>query len=304
MSGQATERRPRVVAIGGGHGLAQTLRAARRYAGELTAVVSVADDGGSSGRLRELLGIPAPGDLRRCIGALLPEESPLRDALEHRFESGELAGHAFGNLLIAALAATKGDFVAGVEEAAHVLGTVGRVLPATEVPVVLKAQMASGELLGQVRISKGGEVATVSLVPPDATPPPAVLDAIAEADQIVLGPGSLFTSVLAACVVPGISEALCAATGTRVYVANLREQVPETSGFDLARLLASLREHEVPVDVVLADRTALPIGELPGEGRLVLSHLGNDGFREHDPKRLAVELALLVPDGVCGVPGR
>jgi uncharacterized cofD-like protein len=304
MSGRASAGRPRVVAIGGGHGLAQTLRAARLYAGELTAVVSVADDGGSSGRLRELLGIPAPGDLRRCLGALLPEASPLSDALEHRFESGELAGHAFGNLLIAALAATKGDFVAGVEEAAHVLGTVGRVLPATEVPVVLKAQMASGELLGQVRISKGGEVATVSLVPPDATPPPSVLDAIAEADQIVLGPGSLFTSVLAACVVPGIREALCAATGTRVYVANLREQVPETAGFDIARLLASLREHEVPVDVVLADRTALPIGELPGEVRLVLSDLGNDGFREHDPKRLAVELALLVPDGVCGVPGR
>lgn len=292
-----------MVAIGGGHGLAQTLRAARRYAGELTAVVSVADDGGSSGRLRELLGIPAPGDLRRCIGALLPEQSPFAEALEHRFESGELAGHAFGNLLIAALASTTGDFVAGVEEAARVLGAVGRVLPATEGPVVLKAQVASGELLGQVRISSGGEIATVSLVPPDAAPPPAVFEAIAEADQIVLGPGSLFTSVLAACVVPGIREALRAARAERVYVANLREQVPETAGLDIACLLASLRAHDVPVDVVLADRAALPLGEVPGDVRLVVADLAMEGFREHDPKRLGVELALLVEDDVCGALG-
>jgi uncharacterized cofD-like protein len=301
-----TERRhgsPRVVAIGGGHGLAQTLRAARHYAGELTAVVSVADDGGSSGRLRELLGIPAPGDLRRCIGALLPEDSPFAEALEHRFASGELAGHAFGNLLIAALASTTGDFVAGVEEAARVLGAVGRVLPATEVPVVLKAQVASGELIGQVRISKGGEIATVSLVPPDATPPPGVLDAIAEADQIVLGPGSLFTSVLAACVVPGIREGLQAARATRVYVANLREQLPETAGLDVADLVVALRAHEVPVDVVLADSAALPLGELPGDVNLVVADLSREGLREHDPNRLGVELALLLPEDVCGVLG-
>ncbi len=119
------------------------------------------------------------------------------------------------------------------------LGAAGRVLPATEGPVVLKAQTASGELIGQVRVSKGVEIAAVSLVPPDAIPPPAVLRAIAEADQVVLGPGSLFTSVLAACVVPGIREALSATRAQRVYVANLREQLPETAGFDIARLLAS-----------------------------------------------------------------
>ncbi|HLN05443.1 MAG TPA: gluconeogenesis factor YvcK family protein [Acidimicrobiales bacterium] len=303
MISRSERRAPKVVAIGGGHGLAQTLLAAREYAGELTAVVSVADDGGSSGRLRELLGIPAPGDLRRCIGALLPEQSALAQALEHRFASGELAGHAFGNLLIAALASTTGDFVAGVEEAARVLKTVGRVLPATEVPVVLKAQAASGELIGQVRVSKAEEIATVSLVPPDAAPPPAVLRAIAEADQIVLGPGSLFTSVLAACVVPGIREGLRSARATRVYVANLREQVPETAGFDVAGLLASLRSHGVPVDVVVADRAALPIGELPADVRLVIADVAADGFREHDPKRLGAQLAPLVPEDVCGSLG-
>ena len=203
----------KVVAIGGGHGLAQTLRAARVYASEITAVVSVADDGGSSGRLRELLGIPAPGDLRRCIGALLPEPSPLSDALEYRFASGELTGHAFGNLLIAAFASVTGDFVSGVEKACRVLGAIGRVLPATEIPVVLKAQTAFGEIIGQVRVKESEEIATVSLVPPDPDPPRAVIEAIGEADQIVLGPGSLFTSVLAACVVPAVRDALCTRRG-------------------------------------------------------------------------------------------
>jgi len=294
----------KVVAIGGGHGLAQTLKAARRYASEITAVVSVADDGGSSGRLRELLGIPAPGDLRRCIGALLPEPSPLGDALEHRFVSGELAGHAFGNLLIAALASTTGDFVSGVEEAARVLGAVGRVLPATEGPVVLRAQTASGELIGQVRVSKGEEIATVSLVPPGALSPPAVLRAIAQADQVVLGPGSLFTSVLAACVVPGIREALSATHAQRVYVANLREQLPETAGFDVARLLESLRAHGVEVDVVLAGNAALPLGELPDDVALVLADVGGAGLREHDPEKLGAELASLMNEAFCGALDR
>ena len=288
---------PKVVAIGGGHGLAQTLRAARLYASEITAIVSVADDGGSSGRLREQLGIPAPGDLRRCIGALLPGPSALGDALEHRFASGELTGHAFGNLLIAALASTTGDLVAGVEEATRLLGTVGRVLPATKEPVVLKAQTASGELVGQVLINKGGEIATVSLVPPDPAPPEAALEAISHADQIVLGPGSLFTSVLAACVVPKFRDALVAARGERIYVANLREQVPETSGFDVARLLGAVRAHGIPVDIVVADAEALSLGEMPDDVRLVVAHLAGAGLREHDPELLAGELARLVPDG-------
>ena len=157
------------------------------------------------------------------------------------------------------------------------LGAVGRVLPATEGPVVLKAQTASGEVMGQVRVSKGGEIATVSLVPPGAAPPPGVLRAIAEADQIVLGPGSLFTSVLAACVVPGIREGLRSSPATRVYVANLREQLPETAGFDVARLLGSLRAHGVDVDVVLADRAALALGEFPDDTALVDRGCGRAG---------------------------
>jgi uncharacterized cofD-like protein len=294
MSARAPSRAPRVVAIGGGHGLAQTLKAVRRYAGELTAVVSVADDGGSSGRLRELLGIPAPGDLRRCLSALLPEGSPLVEALEHRFGSGALAGHAFGNLFIAAMALATGDFVSGVEEAGRVLGAVGRVLPATELPVVLKAQTAGGEIIGQVRVMTSDEIATVSLVPPDPAPPPAVIEAIAGADQIVLGPGSLFTSVLAACVVPAIREGLRAARGRCVYVANLREQTPETAGFDVSDLLGALREHGIPVDVVVADKDALALGEVPDDISVVVAAIAVSGFSEHDPRLLGQQLSQLV----------
>lgn len=294
MSQSVAGRAPKVVAIGGGHGLAQSLRAARRYAFELTAVVSVADDGGSSGRLRELLGIPAPGDLRRCIGALLPEGSRLGAALEYRFRSGELAGHAFGNLLLAALASATGDFVEGVEDACRVLGATGRVLPATKAAVVLKAQTGYGEVIGQAKVMRSGEIATVSLVPPDPSPPTAVLEAISAADQIVLGPGSLFTSVLAACVVPEIRQALHATSATRIYVANLREQLPETAGFDVSRLVESLREHDVPIDVVLADGVALSHGNVPDDVALVVADLAAPGLREHDPALLGTELSKLV----------
>ena len=294
MSDRLAPNGPKVVAIGGGHGLAQSLRAVRQYASQVTAVVSVADDGGSSGRLRELLGIPAPGDLRRCIGALLPEPSALGDALEYRFSRGELAGHAFGNLLIAAMAASTGDFVSGVQEATRALSAVGRVLPATEVPVVLKAQTGRGEIVGQAMVNKSAEIVTVSLVPSDPAPPQADLESISEADQIVFGPGSLFTSVLAACIVPGIREALCSARAERVYVANLREQLPETAGFDVSMLVRSLRDHDVPVDVVVADSTALAIGTFPDDIALVVADVAAEGLREHDPKLLGAELSNLI----------
>jgi uncharacterized cofD-like protein len=303
MSLDAGGHGPKVVAIGGGHGLAQSLKAARQYAGELTAVVSVADDGGSSGRLRELLGIPAPGDVRRCMGALLAQPSLLADALEYRFSEGALKGHAFGNLLIAAMSSAKGDFVSGVEHTAQLLGILGRVLPATQVPVVLEAESATGELVGQVKVSKGRQIARVSIVPKDAPAPQAAIEAIIEADQVVLGPGSLFTSVLAACVVPDIRQALSATHACRVYVANLREQQPETAGLDVAGLLDALRAHGVPVDVVVADSVGLAVGELAEGVSLVRADLAAPGFAEHDPKLLAAELAPLV-GRVCSVLAR
>src|SRR5687768_16209156 len=196
---------PRVVAIGGGHGTAVTLAAVRRYAGEVTAVVSVADDGGSSGRLRQALGIPAPGDLRRCLVALSdPDTNALAAAFEHRFDDG----HALGNLLIAGLTASTGSFIAALHEAARLLDARGTVLPATTDPVVLKAVADCGEVEGQVNVASAGRIAHVSVVPPDAAPPPEALEAIDRADQLLLGPGSLFTSVLAVVAVPALRQAL------------------------------------------------------------------------------------------------
>lgn len=282
---------PRVVAIGGGHGLAATLRAARRYAGDITAIVSVADDGGSSGRLREALGIPAPGDIRRCLVALSEPESLWATTFEHRFEAGELEGHAVGNLVIAGLTAATGDFVAALDHAARLLGAVGRVLPATTTPVVLKATAAGGVVQGQVRVARTGRIANVGLVPPDPDAPPAVVEALARADQVLLGPGSLFTSVLAAVAVPDIRDALATTSARRVYVCNLRPQVPETDGYDVAAHVEALLAHGVEVDAVVCDPAQLPVGTLATP--CVERPLARPDGLAHDPDRLAVALAEL-----------
>jgi uncharacterized cofD-like protein len=284
---------PRVVALGGGHGLATSLRAARRYASDVTAVVSVADDGGSSGRLRQSLGIEPPGDLRRCLVALAADEhSVLARAFEHRFEAGELEGHALGNILIAGLASATGDFRAACAEAGRLLDAVGRVLPATTTPVVLKAEAASGEVEGQVNISEAGRIAAVSLVPPDAEANGDALEAIAAADQVVLGPGSLFTSVLATAVVPGIRDALSATRARKVYVCNLHQQDPETSGYDAAAHVAALLAHGIEPDVGLGDPEAIPTGEVPIPW--VERPLARPDGLAHDPARLARALQELL----------
>jgi uncharacterized cofD-like protein len=291
VSAQATG--PNVVAIGGGHGLAATLRAARRYAGRITAIVSVADDGGSSGRLRDALGIPAPGDLRKCLVALAPPDNAIAQAFEHRFDAGELDGHALGNLVIAALAETTGDFTEALRHAARITEAAGVVLPATSTPVTLKADAADGEVEGQVNVSSAGRIAHVSLVPPDAEPPPAVVAAIDTADQVVIGPGSLFTSVLAAVAVPAITEALARTGARKVYVANLRPQLPETAGYDIAAHVEALTAHGVEVDVVLYDDGAIPTGDIAGGLHSVKARLTGEG-PGHDSARLATALSDLV----------
>lgn len=288
----------RVVAIGGGHGLAATLQAVRRYADDVCAIVSVADDGGSSGRLREAMGIPPPGDLRRCLVALAGEESMLASAFEHRFDGGELQGHALGNLVIAGLAAASGDFEEALAEAGRLLGAVGRVVPATRQAVVLKAVVRSlnGEkgasVQGQVAVSTAGGIAGVSLVPPGPDSPPAALDALARADQVVLGPGSLFTSVLAVVVAPAIREGLAATPGRKIYVCNLRPQVPETAGYDVAAHVEALRAHGLEVDVVLCHPGGMAQGSLDTECvERPLARLDGLG---HDPLLLAAALSDLV----------
>ena len=281
---------PTVVAIGGGHGLARSLGAIRRYASELTAVVSVADDGGSSGRLRAMLSMPAPGDIRRCLVALTPRPSALADALEYRFDAGELEGHAMGNLLLAALTATTGDFLGAVHGVGEMLGAIGTVLPATTVPVELAGECSEGHVVGQVKIMASSSVTAIELVPPDVQAPGLVVEAIERADQVVIGPGSLYTSVLAALAPEGIVEALRASRARKVYVCNLREQIPETASYSVADHVLALLAHEVVPDVVVADDAAIALGEVPAGVDVVTARLTSRQPLVHDEALLAKAL--------------
>jgi uncharacterized cofD-like protein len=286
--------RPRVVAVGGGHGLAASLRAARLYAGTVTAIVSVADDGGSSGRLRRQMGIVPPGDLRTCLVALAEDDTLLARVFEQRFDTDadELTGHALGNLVIAGLMAAAGDVQRGLDEAARLLGAGGRVIPAATEPVVLKASSDEGEIEGQTAVQRTPHIQRVSVIPADAVAPAPALAALAVADQIVVGPGSLFTSVLAALAVPGIAEGIRQASAPIVYVANLRPQPAETARFDVADHVAALLAHGIPVDTVVADTTAIALGRLAVP--VVEGPLAKANGLAHDPVRLAAALAGLV----------
>jgi uncharacterized cofD-like protein len=291
--GEGGARGPNVVALGGGHGLSATLQAARRYAGRITAIVSVADDGGSSGRLRAALGIPAPGDLRRCLVALGDSDGVWARAFEHRFTEGDLEGHAVGNIVIAGLTTVLGDFRLALAEAGRLVGTAGDVIPATVEPVDLKAELDGGgaPLEGQVRVSQAdAPITKVSVIPPDAAAPPEALDAIAAADQVVIGPGSLYSSVLAVVAVPAIRQALSVTSATKVYVCNLRPEAHETDDYDGARHLAALHAHGLDVDVVLHDPGAMPLGPVEHVS-VVQRALARPGGLAHDPTRLAVALA-------------
>lgn len=283
---------PRVVAIGGGHGLSATLRGLRAYAGEITAIVSVADDGGSTGRLRaQMPDLPAPGDVRRCLGALASDEEPFAAILEHRYDDGHLAGHALGNLLLVSLAAELGSFGAAVDELADRVRAVGRVLPATVGPVELEGVARGQQVVGQVAVQNASGLRHLALRPHDARSDPAVAASILAADQVVLGPGSLFTSVLAAAIVPAVREAVSATSAQRVYVANLAPQVPETEGLTVADEVAALERHGVAVDVVVVDprRCSTDGVPVPVEVRPVAA----PDRAVHDPERLAAALAEL-----------
>jgi uncharacterized cofD-like protein len=283
---------PSVVAIGGGHGLAATLRAVSNYTDRVTAIVSVADDGGSSGRLRELLHIIPPGDLRKCLVALAEPGSLLASTFEYRFSGEELGGHALGNLILAGLIDQTGDPVTALEEAGRLLGLKGRVLPSTAEPVVLKAEADGGHVAGQVAVMATDNIRKVSLVPSDPEAPAQAVAALEEADQIILGPGSLFTSVLAALAVPGIREGISRSDARKAYVCNLRPQIPETESFDVGMHLEALVAHGVSVDVAICDTAGIPLGRplVP----VVDRPLSRPNGRAHDPVKLASALSDLL----------
>jgi uncharacterized cofD-like protein len=292
----------KVTGLGGGHGLAATLRAALRYGDEVSAVVTVADDGGSSGQLTREIGIPPPGDIRNCLVAMAPA-SPLAEAYQHRFGAGALTGHTLGNLLIAALTEMTGDFGEAVSRAGRLIGTGGAVYPATNALVRLRAQVRAGVVEGQVAVAQTEErIQAVFLEPGDPPVYPGAERAVMEAEQVVLGPGSLFTSLIATLLVPGIRDALKRTEAQKVFVCNSRMQKGETHGLDAAAHVEALLAHAGPdsIDVVVVQSPPLPGDGVPFD-RDSLGYLGIrvveadvvSASGVHDPERLAAVLGSL-----------
>lgn len=240
---------PRIVVIGGGTGLAVLLRGLKEYTSNITAIVCVTDDGGSSGHLRGQLGILPPGDLRNCLVALADTEPVMEKLFEYRFREGAgLAGHNLGNLLIAALADLSGSFETAINEISKVLAIRGRVLPSTLENITLAAELENGSLvLGETNISKSpGPIKRVYCEPSFCEPLPQALEAILEADAVVLGPGSLYTSVIPNLLVPGIVETIQRARGLKIYVCNVMTQPGETTGYKASDHLSAIYDHAVP----------------------------------------------------------
>lgn len=280
---------PSVVALGGGHGLAATLRALRHYASDITGIVSIGDDGGSSGQLRDTFGVAPPGDLRRCLSALATDDSLFARSLEHRFEAGLLDGHPIGNLVIAGMAMAAGSLQEAIEEVGRMVGAAGAIYPATDVPVTLIADSDDGTLAGQVTIERASGIRNLRFDPSAPPVSAAALAAVREADQIIIGPGSLFTSVLATALVPGIRSAVGESSGQRVFVANIANEKGEARGFGLREHMAAVAEHGLKIDVVLAPES------LGGDSQgvdipVVTTDLAAADGWSHDAAKLAAAL--------------
>jgi uncharacterized cofD-like protein len=311
-------RGPQVAAIGGGTGLSNLLSGLKHRTTNLTAIVTVADDGGSSGRLRRSLGIPPPGDLRNCLAALAEDESLLTQLFQYRFAEGDgIHGHAFGNLFVTALAGVTGNFERGLIEAGRVLSICGRVFPSTLSNVTLE-----GELIGErsdsvKRVSGENQISSVPgavwrvwLEPEDVRAYPGTVQALLGADMIVVGPGSLFTSILPNLLIREIRDALAASRAMKVYVCNVATQPGETDGFSVKDHLDAIERHigALPFQRVLVNTAKdipLPpgvawVGEPMPEGpadviALDLADAKNPGH--HDPRKLAAALMGLLRRG-------
>jgi uncharacterized cofD-like protein len=309
----------RVVALGGGHGLAASLSALRRVVSDLTAVVTVADNGGSSGRLRREFGALPPGDLRMALAALCGDDEwgqTWARVLQHRFASaGELHDHAVGNLLIVALWELLGGHVEGLDWVGRLRGAHGRVLPMSVSPIDITASVlgldpvdprALTTVRGQVEVaSTSGQVVAVQLEPADPAACPEAVEAIRSADWVVLGPGSWFSSVIPHLLVPELRDALAGTRARRVVTLNLEPQTGETEGFSPETHLEVLAEHapDLKLDVVLVDRGAVVdeeqlVGTAAALGAelVVVDVAADDGSPRHDPAKLANAYAgLMVP---------
>ena len=265
---QQWERGPKIVAVGGGTGLSTMLRGLKKYTKNLTAIVTVADDGGGSGMLRRDIGMPPPGDIRHCMEALANTEPIMERLLTYRFTEGSLAGQSFGNLILAALNGVTGSFEEAVSQMSQVLAITGRVIPVTSADVQLEAVFENGSrVVGEssiyyVKKEQDCRIAHVSLIPPCPKPLAAALEAIGGADLILLGPGSLYTSVIPNLLVEGIARAIADADVPKIYICNIMTQEGETEGYTAADHLEALLAHGAPglVDLCLANSSPVRPG--------------------------------------------
>ncbi len=254
---------PKIVVIGGGTGLPVLLRGLKQYPVDITAIVTVADDGGSSGRIREDLEIPPPGDIRNVLAALSDVEPLVEKMFQHRFvQSNELSGHSLGNLILAAMTNITGDFVHAIQEMSKVLNVRGKVLPATNQAIVLHAEMEDGSIVsGESRIPEAGKkIKKVFLSPADVQPLSETTTAIREADLIVVGPGSLYTSILPNLLVPRLGMEVCNAKARKVYVCNLMTQAGETLHYSASDHVKAIYEHLqcACLDTILVNNEEVP----------------------------------------------
>jgi len=259
---------PKIVAIGGGNGLSTMLRGLKLHTRNITAVVTVADDGGGSGILRQDLGMPPPGDIRNCMQALANVEPVMEQLLGYRFKDGSLAGQAFGNLLLAALNGITDSFDQAVARMSEVLAITGRILPVTNENVQLEAIFENGSrVLGESKIfrfkkEQDCRIQNVRLLPEYPLALPEVIQAIDEAEMILLGPGSLYTSVIPNLLVDGVVEAICASSALKIYVCNIMTQDGETEGMTACDHVEALFRHGAPglIDICLANSAAVRPG--------------------------------------------
>jgi uncharacterized cofD-like protein len=315
MAHRRLNRGPKIVAIGGGTGLSTLLRGIKAYSANITAIVTVADDGGSSGRLRRELGTIPPGDIRNCVAALADEEKLLTELFQYRFSAGDgLSGHSFGNLFLTAMSDITGDFERAIAASSKVLAVRGRVLPATLSDVRLWAEMEDGRRIeGESNISEaGGKICHIGCTPANPPALPAALKAIEEADYIIMGPGSLYTSVIPNLLVPEIREAIARSKVPRIYVCNIMTQPGETDNYTVSdhiraidevcgqRLFDAIVVHgRVPSAQALiryAQENSHPVyldreAVVHSERRIVLANIMHEdpetGYVRHDPQRLA-----------------
>ena len=310
---------PAITVVGGGHGLSVLLRGIKQATTNVTAVVTVADDGGSSGRLREELGMIPPGDLRNCLVALADTEPLMEKLFQHRFEGdSQLSGHSFGNLFIAAMAQVTGDVETALKESSKVLAVKGRVLPASKEFVRLDAIMEDGSIVcGESKIPEANKkIHRVKLFPEHVEAVQSSLDALRDAEAIVLGPGSLYTSIMPNLLVEGIGDALCRSRAVKIYICNVMTQPGETDGYTASMHVKAILDHagRNAVDYVIVNSTPVPedlkkkyaeAGAYPvivdedvlkalGVGVIKADLITNHDAIHHDPKKLAESVMQVV----------